>query len=201
MEDLKQSLGNALRTAREAAKISVDDAVYLGKIPRDVLIALESEDFGFFNSPLYARSFLKQYGEYVGVDVEEWLDDIEATAMIDGDDLESLIDLSAPTTAPKLRERHEKRKTRSGMPAIWLIVLTGGLLFGAFKAYQILEKNLSTPETTAQTSGSKPSAETPTPVDENPPTDPTGEAVPESDPTPNEPEAPQRAIVVELPEN
>ena len=96
MDDIKDSLGKALRTAREAAGISMDDAVYLGKMPRDVIQALENEDFGFFNSPLYARSFLKQYGDYVGVDVVPWLDDIEPTAMIDGDDLESLIDLSGP---------------------------------------------------------------------------------------------------------
>lgn len=196
MDDFKESLGKTLRDAREAAGTSLDDAVYLGKIPRDVVLALESENFGYFNSPLYARSFLQQYGDYVGVDVELWLDDIEPTAMIDGDDLESLIDLSGPAAAPALKEKKLKKKKSGGSTAaIWLILLTGGLIFGGIKVFELLDKQLSEDDPPPELSKSP--AETIESENEE-----IAETKPvEEEPTPRiEPEAPKRAIVIELPE-
>ncbi|MGJ8644588.1 MAG: helix-turn-helix domain-containing protein [Luteolibacter sp.] len=196
MDDFKESLGKTLRTAREAAGISMDDAVYLGKMPRDVIQALESEDFGFFNSPLYARSFLQQYGNYVGVDVELWLDDIEPTAMIDGDDLESLIDLSAPTGVSMLQEKPKKKKSSGSMAAVWLVIITGGLIFGGVKVYESLDQQLSVEVPPVESS--KPPADTPEPETEE---IVNIEPVEEKKPALAEPEAPKRAIVIELPED
>lgn len=60
---METNFGKTLRAAREASGITVDDAVYLAKMPRAVVEALEADDLGFFTSPLYAGSFLRQYGE------------------------------------------------------------------------------------------------------------------------------------------
>lgn len=196
MDDFKESLGKTLCSAREAAGISLDDAVYIGKIPRDVILALESEDFGYFNSPLYARSFLQQYGNYVGVDVELWLDDIEPTAMIDGDDLESLIDLSGSAVSSALVEKPKKNKPGGSMAAVWLILITGGLIFGGVKAYQSLEKKLSEEQPPAELTKKPPEDSEPTEekIEEIAATDTIDE---DSPPPPrNEPEAPKRAIPV-----
>lgn len=196
MDDFKESLGKTLQNAREAAGISMDDAVYLGKMPRDVIQALESEDFGFFNSPLYARSFLQQYGNYVGVDVELWLDDIEPTAMIDGDDLESLIDFTSPAAAPVLQEKSKRKKSSGSMAAVWLLLITGGLIFGGVKVYESLDKQLSTEEPPAELSKSPADTSKPE-IEETAKIEP----VEEKKPALVEPEAPKRAIVIELPED
>ncbi|MEP2777564.1 MAG: helix-turn-helix domain-containing protein [Luteolibacter sp.] len=197
MDDLKDSLGTTLRTAREAAGISVDDAVYIAKLPRDVVHALENEDFGFFNSPLYARSFLQQYGDYVGVNVDPWLSDIEATAMIDGDDLDSFIDLSGPVVVPVLHEKEKSKKSGgNSMAVIWLILITAGLVYGGVKIMETLDSHFTKPEPVAEND------DTPADSDEKSATQETATTTPaEEEPTAQtEPEAPKRAIVIELPE-
>ena len=196
MEDLKESLGKTLHSARKAAGLSVDDAVYIGKIPRDVVKALEAEDFGFFNSPLYARSFLQQYGDYVGVDVDLWLDDIEPTAMIDGDDLESLIDLSGPAVGVPLQEKPKRKKSggSSSMAVVWLVLLTGGLIYGGIKAYDVLDARFAPAPTPSEET--KTAAKTPEPEAEEPA---KPEPVVVKPAIRAEPEAPRRAILVEEP--
>ncbi len=198
---MEESLGKKLRNAREAAGISVDDAVYLAKMPRAVVTALESEDFGFFTSPLYARSFLKQYSAYVGVDVEPWLDSLLPITLIDGDALDSFIDLSEP--APVVKKTSVKSSSSGGaMAAVWMILITGGLVWGGVKAYEHLDKRLS------ETPGEK-QKPSPAPSDSEPTTEPAttpedaeaelAETPPEAEEEPvasTGPEPPRRAIIV-----
>ena len=146
---MEQTLGNVLRAARKSAGITVDDAVYLAKMPRAVVEALEAEDFGFFSSPLYARSFLQQYGEYVGADVEPWLDDFEPTTMIDGEALESFIDLSDPVAAAVTREKPKPNTSGSKWAPVWMILFTAGLLWAGIILYGYFESRFAPSAETA----------------------------------------------------
>ncbi len=146
---MEESLGNTLRAARKTAGISVDDAVYLAKMPRAVVEALETEDFGFFSSPLYARSFLQQYGDYVGADVEPWLNDLEPTTMIDGEIVESFIDISEPVAAAVTREKPKSQPGGGAMAAVWMILITAGLVWGGITVYEKFENKLAPPSETA----------------------------------------------------
>lgn len=145
MED--HSLGNVLRSARESAGKTVDDAVYYARMPRSVVEALEAGDFGFFTSPLYARSFLKQYGDYVGADINPWLNDFEPTTMIDGEALESFIDISEPVTTVVSQEktRSSARAGASSWGPLWMFLITCGILAGSFVLFRSFEKKLSNP--------------------------------------------------------
>ncbi len=62
------NIGNQLRQAREARKISVSDAAAATRMKSQHVEALETEDFDRFASPVYARGFLKLYAEYLGLD-------------------------------------------------------------------------------------------------------------------------------------
>lgn len=188
------SLGKTLRTAREASDITVDDAVYRGKLPRAVVHALEADDFGFFTSPLYARSFLKQYGEFVGVDISPWIDDLVPTTLIDSESVESFIDLYGSDPAPRIKEKEKEKPNKSGggsMAAVWMILISGGLIWGVIEAMKRMDEKLA-PALPAQ----QQQPEEPRPI--------TAEAVPappENIPPPvREPDAPKRAIIVEIPE-
>lgn len=140
---MEETLGKKLFKTREAAGISIDDAVYLAKIPRAVVEALEADNYGFFTSPLYARSFLKQYGEYVGVDVAPWLDDLVPTSMIDGETVESYIDIAE---SPSHVITPQKTKSGGGaMAAVWMLLITGILVWGGIKGMEVLDKKLSSP--------------------------------------------------------
>ncbi len=191
---MEESLGNILRSAREASGITVDDAVYRAKLPRAVVEALEAGDIGFFASPLYARSFLKQYGEYVGVDVSQWIDDLVPTTLIDSETVESFIDLSDSTTPPATREKGKEKTKSSGggaMAAVWMALITGGLVWGGIEVFKRLDGKLSPPSPVPQQATAADSAPPETALDE-----------PEEKPiATTQPEPPRRAIIVNLPED
>jgi len=181
---MEENLGKKLRRARESAGLTVDDAVYRAKMPRAVVEALEAEDFGFFTSPLYARSFLRQYGDYVGLDVSPWIDDLVPTALIDGEAVEAFIEIKDTAPAPVPRER--KRETGGGgaMAAMWMIVITGGLIWGGLEIYRGMErKHAEAPVPTTTAIAEPPAEETESAEDER-----TAET--------DAPEPPKRAIIV-----
>lgn len=126
------------------AGISIDDAVYRAKMPRAVIEALESDDFGVFSSPLYARSFLKQYAEYVGADVDPWLDDFVPTVLIDGQASDTFIDISNPN--PVKKKPLKQRSSGGTMAAVWMLVITSALIWGGIKGYAYLEEKVAEEE-------------------------------------------------------
>jgi cytoskeleton protein RodZ len=193
---MEQNLGKRLRAAREAAGLGIDDAVYRAKLPRAVVEALEAEDFGFFASPLYARSFLKQYGDYVGLDVSPWIDDLIPTPMIDGDSADLIIEIEEPPP-PVLRERQRKGGGGGSLAALWLILITGGLVWGGMELFKEFEsKHAKTPSPVPSTAA-KPDVTVPS--EATAPEDlASGQEKPdeeESVPT-DQQEPPKRAIIV-----
>jgi cytoskeletal protein RodZ len=68
-----ESLGNKLRTARESKGFSCDYVSRETNIAARYLEALETENFSVFPAEPYALGFLKNYGEYLGLDVHELL--------------------------------------------------------------------------------------------------------------------------------
>ncbi len=193
---MEQHLGNVLRAARKSAGISVDDAVYLAKMPRAVVEALEAEDFGFFSSPLYARSFLKQYGDYVGADVEPWLDDFEPTTMLDGEALGSYINVSEPVAAAVTREKTKNNSGSGSWGTLWMILITAGIVWGSFAGYKKFEQKLAEKPETEESDGIAPDEPVPDEL-----SDPAveGETSDDAEGKPIVealPEAPRRAIIV-----
>jgi cytoskeletal protein RodZ len=68
-----ESLGDKLRTARENKGYSYEHAGRETNIARRYLEALETEDFEKFPGEPYLLGFLRNYGEYLGLDVDELL--------------------------------------------------------------------------------------------------------------------------------
>jgi hypothetical protein len=60
-----------LKRARESRALSLEDVSHETRIPVAKLVALESGDFAGFGSMAYARSFLRSYCGYLGVDGED----------------------------------------------------------------------------------------------------------------------------------
>lgn len=190
---MEENLGHKLRRARESAGLTVDDAVYRAKMPRAVVVALEADDFGFFASPLYARSFLKQYGDYVGLDTSPWVDDLVPTAMIDGEYADALIEIDEPSQ-PVIRERQVRSGSAGSLAALWLIVITGGLVWGGVELFNALESmHAKVPEEPIPQADPKPKPTTPEIADAE---DVDGEKETVST---AEPEPPKRAIIVRDP--
>lgn len=161
-EDLDQ-IGNRLRSARVHAGLTVDDVEFRTRIPRSVIRALETEDFSVFTSPTYAKSFLRQYSEYLNVDAEPWLDALVPASYVSGEAWQPMFSGGEPTTGhghkhtirdPRKTE-HEKPDQGNQWSAVWLIVLTAGIVFGSVKGYQFLESKFGHEEPAKHESASK----------------------------------------------
>lgn len=68
-------IGATLKSAREQQGISLDDAAEATKIRSSYLAALEEEAFEQLPGPTYARGFLRSYGEFLGLDPQELIDE------------------------------------------------------------------------------------------------------------------------------
>jgi cytoskeleton protein RodZ len=141
---MERSLANTLHETREARGMSIDDAVIRSKIPRPAIEAMEGGDLGYFTSPLYARSFLKQYGEFLELDLSDWLDGLIPTSMIESNSSDSIIRISEALPFPQKKEQVQKPPGGGNiMPTIWLIVITAALVWGGVWLFQDMNRKYS----------------------------------------------------------
>ena len=72
-EQSKETLGEYLRKAREARRISLEEVSQSTRISPPFLIALEKNDFDFFSQHNFIPGFLKLYARHLGLDSQEIL--------------------------------------------------------------------------------------------------------------------------------
>lgn len=141
---MERSLANTLQETRKGRGISIDDAVIRSKIPRPAIEAMEAGDLGYFTSPLYAKSFLKQYGEFLELDLSDWLDGLIPTSMIESNSSDSIIRISKASPFHQKKEQVQKpRGSGNIMPTIWLIVITAALVWGGVWLFQDMNRKYS----------------------------------------------------------
>lgn len=180
---MHQNLGEILRKARETSGVTIEDVAFRAKIPRPVIEALEAENFGFFSSPLYARSFLKQYGEYIEADVEPWLVDFVPAVMIDSDSVESI--LGGPEAPSDISNDTTKEKNMSAIwGPIWIFLITLAVIWAGVEIYEKLDSKHAQTE---QSPDQRISEES---IPEEIPQSPADSPL-------TEPDAPRRATIVE----
>jgi cytoskeletal protein RodZ len=63
-----KTIGEMLRAAREAKKLSVEQVTQETKISTQTVRALEQDDFGAFSSETYLKGFLRTYASFLGLD-------------------------------------------------------------------------------------------------------------------------------------
>src|SRR3954471_8958336 len=63
-------IGDRLREARMRQKIDVADVEAATKIRAKYLRALENEEFGLLPGPTFAKTFLRTYADYLGLDAQ-----------------------------------------------------------------------------------------------------------------------------------
>lgn len=182
---MHESLGDLLRKTREASGVTIEDVSFRAKIPKPVIEALEAENFGFFTSPLYARSFLKQYGESIGADVEPWLADLVPSVMIDSETVESILGGSESTTEHLTSPGTEKHSGVIWGP-IWIFLITIALIWAGVKIYEILDSKHSQNLPANEPALSEKVIPEPAPQ-------------PNAEIPPDDSETPKRATIVELP--
>jgi len=146
--------------------LTVDDVVYTARIPRSVVEALEAEDFSVFTSPTYAKSFLRQYSDFLKVDAEPWLNALVPASYVSGTSWQPIF--QTPPEPPPLAKGQRKDGRRpeevaptggsSGFSAVALLLLTIALVWGGVRGYRVFEEKFSHEVATALKPAEKRSA-------------------------------------------
>lgn len=70
------SIGQRLKEAREEQRLTIEKAFEATRIRVQYLHALEADDLSVMPSPVQARGYLRNYAEYLGLDVSRLLDEM-----------------------------------------------------------------------------------------------------------------------------
>lgn len=71
------TIGEKLRAERERRGLSIEDVAHETHIHRNMLVGIEEDDFSMFASVTYAKSFLRNYAEFLEVDTTEVIHALE----------------------------------------------------------------------------------------------------------------------------
>ncbi|KKB44733.1 helix-turn-helix domain-containing protein [Bacillus thermotolerans] len=129
-------LGNRLREAREAKKLSLADVQEITKIQKRYLSGIEEGNYDMMPGDFYIRAFIKQYAEAVGLDAEQLFEEYKHEIPAASDDEVPQREINAEkarTTVPA-----EPSKLLEYLPKI----LVGAFIIGAvFLVWFLIPKN------------------------------------------------------------
>lgn len=112
------SIGETLRAARETKGVSLQQAEEDTKIRKRYLEALEDEDYDIIPGRVYAKGFLRNYADYLGLSPDEMLMEFKLLGSPVKEEFQkSDIDVSIS------RKRSNSRKDRRGYLVTVIIVL------------------------------------------------------------------------------
>ena len=72
------TIGQKLESARQAKGVSVSEAGRATRILSKFIEAMEADDFGALSAPVYAKSFIKMYAKYLGIEIQPLVDEYVA---------------------------------------------------------------------------------------------------------------------------
>jgi len=151
VEEPWDQIGRRLRESREEMSLSVDDVVHTTRIPRSVVEALEAEDFSVFTSPTYAKSFLRQYSDFLKVDAEPWLNALVPASYVSGTSWQPIFQTPPEPPPPAKGQGKTGRHVEpiaptgrsSGFSAVATLLLTVALVWGGVQGYRVFEEKFS----------------------------------------------------------
>jgi cytoskeletal protein RodZ len=73
------TIGEQLRTAREAKGITQTEAGTATNILTKIIVAMEEDDFSAMAAPTYAKGFLRLYGKFLEIDPEPLIEEYSET--------------------------------------------------------------------------------------------------------------------------
>src|SRR5579864_6922114 len=94
-------IGSTLREARMRDRIDISEVEAQTKIRAKYLRAIENEEWDLLPGPVYAKSFLRTYGDYLGIDSRMLIDEYKRR-------YEGPTDHDARPIARTTRERERK---------------------------------------------------------------------------------------------
>jgi cytoskeletal protein RodZ len=118
-------IGTTLREARIRARIDISEVEARTKIRAKYLRAIENEEWDLLPGPVYVKSFLRTYGDFLGVDSRLLVDEYKRRYERPADQ-----DLRPISVRTRERERRRRRRPRlgpAGAVVLALLVVAGAL--------------------------------------------------------------------------
>lgn len=132
---MHRTIGQTLRAAREARGLTLQDVAHETRIPATRILQLEGDNFAGFGSMAYAKSFLKSYSRYLGVDAREVADGLPVPVLGGPPDYRYLTETHGPWIERHERPRRKEPLAKTGgspIPTLvgmfTLFLIAGGLL-------------------------------------------------------------------------
>ncbi len=114
-------IGKTLQETREALGLSLEAVEEETKIRRKYIQALEQEQFQVLPGPIYAKAFLKNYAKFLGIKVEEIMEEYRLQF--------SAQTVPEETVAPPVEKVRVKAKTQE-QPRYWLYAVSAIIIIG-----------------------------------------------------------------------
>lgn len=137
-------IGQILKAAREQRGLSLLDAAHETRIPVNRLHLLEQDNYAAFGSMTYARCFLRQYSQYLGVDASAILDELPGGALGGPRDYRYLVANHGPWVlsrearlgqlSQQASRAHARRSPVPAGLAVFVLVLAGTGMWGKYVA-------------------------------------------------------------------
>jgi cytoskeletal protein RodZ len=127
---MAESVGKKLQQARLSRKLEIEDVAERTKIRPDRIIDLEADEYSHFPNLTYAKSFLAKYARFLGLDIQEELDEFQISRAISMGDYQYLNSFSAQNYGqqPRWTQRIQPKGFR--VPPAVVIVLVLIVLVG-----------------------------------------------------------------------
>jgi cytoskeletal protein RodZ len=122
-----ETVGSRLQKARQAKNLSVDEVAAATKIRPERIVDLEGDDLSRFPSLVYARSFLLKYAKYLGIDIQDDLEQIQVGSTVG---LGEYHYLRAAPPQKYQPEPHRREPTGLKLPTVLLAILALLILVG-----------------------------------------------------------------------
>jgi cytoskeletal protein RodZ len=120
-----ESVGKKLQEARLARNLEIEDVAELTKIRPGRIIDLEADEYSRFPNPTYAKSFLAKYARFLGLDIQDALDNFRISPGISMGDYQYLNSFPAQnqTQQPRWTQRIQPKGFRVPPAVVVFLVL------------------------------------------------------------------------------
>ena len=145
-------IGTTLREARLRARIDISEVEARTKIRAKYLRAIENEEWDLLPGPVYVKSFLRTYGDFLGVDSRLLVDEYKRR-------YERPADQDLRPITPLGRERERKRR-RPRLGPVAAVVLVLAAVVAALFVVGSLSGTNTTPTTPPTTAASRSTSST-----------------------------------------
>jgi cytoskeletal protein RodZ len=134
-------IGTTLREARMRARIDISEVEARTKIRAKYLRAIENEEWDLLPGPVYVKSFLRTYGDFLGVDSRLLVDEYKRL-------YERPADQDLRPITPLGRERERKRRRPRLGPAAVVVLALAAVAAALFVVGSLNPNSASTTSTT-----------------------------------------------------